>query len=574
MKIHSLLLAVAFACGAVSGCKCEGKTNDRFPKFEIPEGAGERTGLDFGMVQVNVKSLRKIQLRNGGNISLTVDKATTAAPFGVVTVLPLELGVGATAELMLAFTPTEPDQRVTGKLTLTSNDPAREKAELTLAGQGITAVAAVTPNPIDFGDVYVGESKKVMVTLSNGGSDDLVVLGAAFSTTTPSTVTGDLNLLKVTLGKSTSSKTELTFAPATAGQVLTGTAALELQLDPMQGGKITIPIKGQATSALPKLCFKRDGTGTESCADVTMTSLQLPMGAFCDNNLFTCADGGFSGKIYFKNEGNVPVSYSVSYNGLPSAARCDGGSTGSDFTFSNAPLAPDGGRLSKYDIATVKLPMNVTDAKPWETTPVAVTYRATSRCREDAADQAFLLWTRQGEPGGTNRLPGTLFLNFSASSQLPRAVNSDWSCGTSASPATLPCEAPFFGVNNGGDAPLKITKVELWQEFSPTFGDGGGPTGGIFQACDPMNPSGDCAAFTWKKVDGGDPNQYAPHSLAATTSPSSPTQKQIGRLAFGEACLDGGLSACANTPFRVYAVISTDDPYSPNVITKISGYGQ
>ncbi len=576
MKTSSLLLCAALVCAAFAGCKCETKTNERFPKFEIPgaDGSGERTLLDFGQVQINAKSVRKILLRNSGNISLNVDKATTASPFAVETTLPLDIAVGATVELLVSFTPTEPDQRITGKLNLTSNDPKRETAEVSLAGQGITAVARVVPNPIDFGDVYIGETKKVTVTLSNAGSDDLVVKGAAFSATTPASVSTDLTRFKVTLGTGTTTNAELTWAP-TADEVLTGKATLELMLDPMQGGLISVPIKGKSTFSLPKMCFKRDGTGLETCADITSTSVQLPVGSFCDNNLGVCADGGFSGKLYFKNEGNVPVSYSLRYDALPyGTARCDGGSTDSDFTFSNAPVLADGGRSPKFTQSTVKLPMNATDPKPWETAPVTLTYRATSRCRDDAADQVQVLWTRQGEPAGTSRMPGSLFLTLSASSQLPRAVNSDWSCGTSGSPATLPCDAPFFGVNNGGDAPLKVTKVELWQEFNQSFGDGGGPTGGIFQMCDPMNPAGDCAAFTWKNIDGGNPNQYAPHSLPATTNPSQPTQIPIGRLSFGEACLDGGLTSCTNTPFRVYAVISTDDPYSPKVVTKISGFGQ
>ena len=582
MKTSTLLLASALVCSVLAGCKCETKTNDRFPKFELPGagGSGERTSLDFGQVQVNVKSVRKIMLRNGGNISLTVAKATTAAPFGVDTMLPLEIAVGTSAELLVTFTPTEPDQRVTGMLTFTSNDPARETASIALAGQGVTAVARVTPNPIDFGDVYIGESKKVMVTMNNAGSDDLVVQGATFNAATPMTVSGDLSKFKVSLGAGTSVTTELTFSP-TAAELLTGMAALELNLDPMQGGKITVPIKGRSTLALPKLCFKRDGTGTEVCADISNTSPSILAGAFCDNRLFNCGvDGGFTGKIYVKNEGNFPVAYALNWKALPyPSARCDGGSVGSDFTFSNAPLLADGGRQANFTEATVKLPNSLNDPKPWETAAVTVTYRASSVCRDDAADQAQIFWTRQaqndaGEPAGSNRMPGTLFMTLQASSRLPHADPSNWSCGTAGSPATLPCEAPFYGVNNGGDAPLKVTKVELWQEFDRSFGDGGGPNGGIFQICDALNPAGDCAAFSWKNVDGGNPNQYAPHSVAATSNPMNPTQVQLGRLAFGEACLDGGLTSCSNTSFKLFAVITTDDPYSPTVITKISGYGQ
>ena len=203
------------------------------------------------------------------------------------------------------------------------------------------------------------------------------------------------------------------------------------------------------------------------------------------------------------------------------------------------------------------------------------------------AGQAPIAVTHGGEPlkgeatGGqivrvsmSRHVAGCLRRSMGPGSQLPHADSSNWSCGTAGSPATLPCEAPFFGVNNGGDAPLKVTKVELWEEFSPTFGDGGGPTGGIFQICNPANPGGPCRAFSWKNSDGGNPNQYAPHNLAATTNPMNPTQISIGRLVFGEACLDGGLSACSNQPFKLYAVVSTDDPYNPTVVTNISGFGQ
>lgn len=587
MKTPRLLLCLAFLGTTLTGCSCGTKTSSLASKLELPtpDLKGERSSLDFGQVQINVTSVRKILVRNGGTLALTVDQATAAAPFGVVmTNLPLTVAVSSTAELSVSFTPTEPDQRITGKLTLTSNDPARATAEISLAGQGVSAVAKVVPNPIDFGDVYVGEPKKVTVTLSNAGSDDLVVSAASFKGA-PVTVTADLTKLQAALGAGTTASVDVTWLP-TGPETLTG-VTLELTIDPMQGGSVSVPINGRTIQALPKLCFKQDGFGTETCADIAVNSANLPLGSYCDTRLFPgCPDGGFTGKVYLKNEGNFPVSYSMSWNSLPyGSLRCDGGSTGSDFVFSNSAVLADGGRATVTSEATVKLPMNVTDAKPWETTPVSVSYRATSRCREDAADQARIVWTRQGDPTGTTRMPGTLFMTMSAASQLPRAVTSDWSCGTSSSPASVPCSAPFFGVNNAGDAPLKVNAVELWEEFPSTDAgiDAGGPNGGFFQPCSANTPgSGSpCDAFVWLRsldggtADGGDPNQYAPHTLAASTNPSLPTQKQLGVLTFGPAgrgCVDAG-AACPNQPYRIYAVITTDDPYSVQVISKISGYG-
>jgi hypothetical protein len=574
------LLGVATACALLAACNCSPKVATRSSKLELPNPdlMGERTSLDFGHVQVNVKSVRKILVHNTGTLSLDISAAVTMAPFGVETTVPLSIDVEGTKELLISFTPTEPDQQVTGKLTLTSNDPLRMTAEVSLQGQGVAAVAKVVPSPIDFGDVYIGEMKKITVTLSNAGSDDLVVTAAAFNAATPTTVSGDLTKLQAALGQGTTAQVELTYAP-TGPEVLTGTT-LELTIDPMQGGSISVPIKGKSIYALPKLCFKLDGTGTETCADITTNSANLPLGSYCDNLLFGCGgDGGFSGKVYIKNEGNFPVSYSMNWDSLPyGSARCDGGSTGSDFVFSNSATLADGGRATKTSEPTVKLPMNATDPKPWETTPVSVTYRATSRCREDAADQARIIWTRQGDPTGSSRMPGTLFMTMSAASQLPRAVSSDWSCGTSSSPATVPCSAPFFGVNNAGDAPLHVTQVKLFEEFAgPPGQDAGGPNGGFFQDCALNTPgSGSpCDAFIWALVDGGNPNQFAPHTLAAASSPSVPTQKQLGQLTFGPAgrgCVDAG-TACPNTPYRIYAVVTTDDPYGTTVISKISGFG-
>ena len=100
----------------------------------------------------------------------------------------------------------------------------------------------------------------------------------------------------------------------------------------------------------------------------------------------------------------------------------------------------------------------------------------------------------------------------------------------------------------------------------------------MFQPCAANAPgSGSpCEVFVWANVDGGDPNQYQPHTLSAATNPSQPTQRQLGTLTFGPAgrgCTAPG-AACPNKPYRVYAVVTTDDPYSPQVISKISGYAQ
>ena len=82
--------------------------------------------------------------------------------------------------------------------------------------------------------------------------------------------------------------------------------------------------------------------------------------------------------------------------------------------------------------------------------------------------------------------------------------------------------------------------------------------------------------FNWTTGLAGLIRKEASYSLVAATSPATPTQKAIGSLIFGPAgrgCVDAG-AACPNTPYRVYAVVTTDDPFSPQIISKISGYAQ
>ena len=163
--------AVAGLSVAFLHCGCESKTSKRLPKLEIlaDEGTAERTLVDFGLVQVNLTHTQTLRVRNGGTGDLTLTRATLAVPFAVATALPLTLRTGDEVALALTFTPTQLDQRVTGKLTLGSDDTNRASATVDVAGTGVAAVAQVTPTPIAFGDVYAGESKKLTSAAISSG---------------------------------------------------------------------------------------------------------------------------------------------------------------------------------------------------------------------------------------------------------------------------------------------------------------------------------------------------------------------------------------------------------------------
>lgn len=572
MQKHNALLVVASALivGSLANCSCEQQTKKRFPKIEVLDAMGaERTAVDFGQVQLNVTATQQVRVRNSGNVALTVSKVEFSKPalFGITTTLPASIDVNGESDLAFTFTPTQPDIRETGTVTLTSDDPDRPTVTLSLAGTGVTAVAVVQPTALAFGEVYVNESKALGLTLTNTGSNDLVISDARFTAATPASITGNLAPLKTTLKAGESASTMVTFAPTAPDAVA---AAIEIVLPAALGTK-TVPITAQGIKAVPRLCFKYDDSPMENCTDETLTFLSLNVGSFCDARIYPpdggpspCRglDGGAVGyaraaKLYFRNEGNTPVSYTLQYQSQVGNV-CDAGSA-IDFEFANAPLQADGGRQASWNVPTVKLPTSVMDPKPWETAPIAVTYRARSACREDAADQARVLFTRQGEPAGTMRTPQTLILNLTGQSVLPRGVPQDIVMN-----GTVPLTVDFLGVGNAGEAPLRVTQVSLWQaEF---LLDGGRSTT-PYELCDPMS-TGDCRFFHW--APGNDPNTTLPRSLAGTPNVSVPTREILGRIVFG-AALDGGVAPLTNREYGVYAVIDTNDPYAPQVIARVRG---
>lgn len=553
----SCALAALALTAVSSGCDCGGAVRRTFPKIEVLDDMGaDRSTLDFGQVQLNTTSTARIRIRNGGSAVLNLSAATFSnMKFGNGEMLPM--AIEQNGERMFAFTfkPTEPDLRETGTVSLTTDDPSRPMVQITFFGTGIAAVATVMPRTLDFGEVYVAEDKSLDVTITNAGSNALEITNATLTPAMPAGLTANLAPLRTTLMAGASATTSLRFAP-------TATGDLSATLDVTLGGgldPLRVNVRGKAIEAVPKICFKFDDSPMESCADRTNTMLNFPFGSLCDNRLFppdggarcNAGDGGTvassrSGRLYVRNEGNTPVSYAFTMN-LLAGGRCDAG-TAIDFEFSNAP-SPDAGRFS---VPTFKLPNQVTDPRGqlgWEAPPVTVTYRPTSRCRDDGSDQVQIFWSRQGEPiGAATRQPQAAVLILNGQSLLPRGVVSDINISLSGQVTSV--TQSYNGLSNIGDAPLTIRTAQLWQAMF--LADGGTGTE-PFEECLP-GAGGACRFFWWSTPP------TLPTTLAGTTQPNMPVTRALGQIGFGQQ--DGGtLAPQVGTAYRVFAVFETDDPY-------------
>lgn len=539
----------------LASCSCDDRIRRTFPKIEVLDDMGaERLSVDFGQVQLNATATSKLRIRNSGTAALNITEVTFSnMKFGNGETLPVTLSPNGEVQFSFTFKPTEPDLREMGTATLKCDDPSRPTVQVTLLGTGIAAVATVMPRTLDFGEVYLNESKALDLTLTNAGSNVLDVTAAMLNPATVPGLTGDLMPLRTSLMAGAAARTTFTFAPMVTGDLA---ATIELTLS---GGldPIRVTVRGKAIEAVPRVCFKFDDSPLETCTDRTMTMLQFPFGALCDNRLFPAdggracitADGGTAassrgGRLYVRNEGNTPVSYALNLN-LQAGGRCTDAGSNIDFEFSNAP-SPDAGR---FMVPTVRLPNVVADPKPWESAPIAVTYRPSSNCRDDGADQAQVFWTRQGEPPATNRLPQAAVVILTGQSSLPRGVPFDLNITLGGMVTSV--SQPYNGISNLGDAPLTLRGGTIWQgEFLLDGGTGATP----FEECQPDSTAGACAFFWWAT-----PPTF-PQTLSGTPVASQPVTRVLGQIGFGRR--DAGFAAPQiGTMYRAFAVFETDDPY-------------
>jgi hypothetical protein len=552
-----------------AGCNCTQKTNTRAPVIQVINAEGtDLKAFDFGKAQVKVTTTATIRIRNDGAVPLTLQTITfTNAVFGAGVTLPMTIAASDEFAFPLTFAPTEVDTLVTGSATITCDDPVTPSVTFDLQGTGVTAVAVLSPNPLAFGDVYTHDTRTLTFTLTNAGSHDLTVLDAGVSGL-PAEVTVDLSPLRTTLAAGANAQVTFSWSPTALDLTNDSFAgALDLDFGPLIGAG-HVPVSGRVVEARPRLCFKFDDSPMETCTDVTTTFLALDMGALCDGKVSPAdggpsrchsADGGLvpytrGAQLYYRNEGNTPVAYSVQYL-TQAGVTCDAGSS-VDFELSNAPVQADGGPQPTYQAATVLLPDAGTDPKPWESAPITVVYRARSGCRADAADQARVLWSRQNEPFGANRAPTSLILTLTGQSLLPRALPTPINMNGS-----VPQTVDFRGVSNAGSAPLPLTKVELWQGQSEPDG---GRSATPFERC-AVATSGDCKYFGWAT----DPAVLlGSGTFALPAAGATQASAVLGQVTFGPA---GGPTPVQHHLYTVYAVIDTGDPYAAQIVAPVTG---
>jgi len=132
----------------------------------------------FGTVEVGSPATWTLEITNNGYEVLTIDNIQSGNEAYTTDFAgdPVNLARNESLNVVITFDPPTAGQYNTN-LIITSNDNGVADSEYTvgLMGAAIAADIAVTPSPVDFGEVIFGETGIATLTISNEGDVNLVI---------------------------------------------------------------------------------------------------------------------------------------------------------------------------------------------------------------------------------------------------------------------------------------------------------------------------------------------------------------------------------------------------------------
>jgi hypothetical protein len=268
------LVALAAACGKDSKFVDAGM-HDGAPV----DGGGDAPGLDvpasldLGEVACGASFEGSATIENTGGVDLTFAIASSNPVFAVA---PAEGMLGAGDEIALTLTATVPTGAaagtpLAGELTITTDqlDPIVIPIAVTPRG----GVLVVDPVPVSFGDVEVGLSGAVEVTVSNQGNQPITVefLVPADTDFGFDLTEVDLAVEQQVTGTATYTPTELGAASGNVAVVVTGvTCGVPPELLPMSGNGA--PDGGVLVNGNVAFGSQACTSATEDTREVTLTN--------------------------------------------------------------------------------------------------------------------------------------------------------------------------------------------------------------------------------------------------------------------------------------------------------------
>jgi Abnormal spindle-like microcephaly-assoc'd, ASPM-SPD-2-Hydin/PQQ-like domain len=229
-----------------------GTRDGRVLGFGQPTTAALRfTQTDFG--SVDVSGTKTATVTATATRPITVNSiSTSGAPFTVAgastPALPASLGTGGTITVPVTFAPTMPGA-VTGTLSFSITEAGvAQTLGAALNGNAIKPGLTPTPATLDFGQVPVGATKSLTVSLTNTGPTDETI-SSSTAPSAPYTATG-MPAAGSVLAPGQSVSVSITYAPTAAGD---NPAALTVTSTSNVERTVSVPLAGTGVVGVAQL---------------------------------------------------------------------------------------------------------------------------------------------------------------------------------------------------------------------------------------------------------------------------------------------------------------------------------
>ncbi|MBI3181105.1 MAG: choice-of-anchor D domain-containing protein [Myxococcales bacterium] len=177
--------------------------------------------LSYGTVNVNAAPVTKqVTVTNNGETNLSVTSVvfsgSAGADFSTPTSFPISLAPTQSSTIDITFKPGGPGPR-NGKASVVSNDPLLANADVALDGTGVSPAVQLSPMVLNFGNVRVGGSVPMAVTVSNNGNGPLTLTGTSVGGTDAARFNLGAFGTPQTLAPGGSAQLQVTFSPTALG---------------------------------------------------------------------------------------------------------------------------------------------------------------------------------------------------------------------------------------------------------------------------------------------------------------------------------------------------------------------
>jgi len=133
----------------------------------------------FGELSAEESHVEAFTVMSVGEKPLSVDGIELGMANGSFSILPNQdlsfiLKPGQSQDIVVAFQPMGAKEQAS-TVFVHSNDPITPKATVALLGEGLTPELEISPDPYDFGVTYIGCANEGDITLSNVGTETLII---------------------------------------------------------------------------------------------------------------------------------------------------------------------------------------------------------------------------------------------------------------------------------------------------------------------------------------------------------------------------------------------------------------